>query len=73
MRGACADDAGVAAAAAAMVTVVVVVIVQGTPLLQATGANRPQINGTVVVPLQVSPKGGGGEGGTWLGVKCPGV
>jgi hypothetical protein len=25
---------------------------QGTPILQATGANRAQINGTVVVPLQ---------------------
>lgn len=26
---------------------------QGTPILQATGANRAQINGTVVVPLTV--------------------
>jgi hypothetical protein len=29
------------------------VLLQGTPILQATGANRAQINGTVVVPLQV--------------------
>jgi hypothetical protein len=34
-------------------TVCYVWLLQGTPILQATGANRAQINGTVVVPLQV--------------------